>query len=318
LSRSRNGKNGQRRGRRYLLESATPATEERIVYVETVDHFDLRGALIRPRGAPAAADPLLIWVHTRQQSFADLEYVRIGRLLAGRGFHFLSVDTRGHDFGAWYRTPDGPRLQGSAWERFSDCVNDIDAWVEAARELGYRRVVLIGHGFGGAKSLHFQAQRQLPQIAAVVLASSGSSVRDKLPADLADQAQRMVAEGRGLDLLPWGTGQNYASSVSAEYYVARSILRKELYGTPDLPPAVARIRCPLIAWFGRLEDRPTRRVAQFLEWINTNAVKARHVDCALIEGIDFFYTGKEEVIVDHLASALARIGLSAIRPLAQA
>ncbi|MEQ9811947.1 MAG: alpha/beta fold hydrolase [Azospirillaceae bacterium] len=314
MTRPRNGKNGQRRGRRYLHDTVETAVEERIVYAETVDGFDLRGALIRPQGASEPADPLLIWIHTRQQSFADLEYVRIGRLLAGRGFHFLTVDTRGHDFGAWYRTPDGPRLQGSAWERFSDCVNDIDAWIEAARELGYRSVVLIGHGFGGAKSLHFQAQRQLPQVAAVVLASSGSSVRDKLPADLSDLAQRMVAEGRGLDLLPWGTGENYASSVSAEYYVARSILRKELYGTPDLPPAVARIRCPLIAWFGRLEDRPRRRVAQFLEWIDTNAVKSPHVDCALIDGIGFFYSGREEVVVQHLCAALERIGLVAKAP----
>lgn len=302
-------RNGSRSRGHILRDPRRDSVEEQIVHIRTQDGLELRGALIRAAGGGEAASPLLVWVHTRQQSFADLEYIRIGRLLAVRGYDFLSVDTRGHDFGAWFRTPDGPALHGSAWERFSDCVNDIDAWIGAAREMGYDSVVLVGHGFGGAKCLHFQAQRQLPQVAAVVLASSGSSVRDKLPETLLPLAERMVAEGRGLDLLPWGTGENYASSVSAGYYLARSIMRKELYGTSDLPPAIARIRCPVIAWFGRDEDRPTRRVAEFLDWLSSNAVKSRSVDAYLIDGVGFFYKDSEDVVVQHLVSSLERIGL---------
>jgi alpha-beta hydrolase superfamily lysophospholipase len=311
LGRSVSARNGNRRGRRPSRNAPDPGIEERIVFAETGDGLDLRGALIRPAGAAAPSGPLLLWVHTRQQGFAEPEYVTIGRLMAARGWHFLTVETRGHDFGAWFRTPDGPVLQGSAWERFSDCVLDLDAWVEAARDMGYDRLVLAGHGFGGAKVLQFQAQRQAPEVAAVVLASSGSSVRDKLPQHLSELAQRMVAEGRGLDLLPWSTGEdNYASTVSAEYYVSRSIMRKELYGTPALPPAIARVRCPVIAWFGRQEDRPNRRVAEFLDWLSANAVQAPVVDAQLIDGLHFFYKGREKAVVEHLAASLRRVGLA--------
>lgn len=304
------GKRGRRRGRDFAPSLSDADVDELIVYAETSDGLELKGALIRPRGAAGAAGPLLLWIHTRQQGFAEREYVSIGRLLAARGYHFLTVDTRGHDFGAWYRTAEGPTLQGSAWERFSDCVRDIDAWADAARAMGYERLVLIGHGFGGAKSLHFQAQRQLPQVDALVLASSGSSVRDKLPPGLSDMAQSMVDDGRGQDLLPWKTsGENYASTVSAEYYLARSIMRTELYGTADLPPAIARIRCPIIAWYGREENRPTRKVAEFLDWLAANAVKASHVDCFLIDRLGFFYKNKEKVVVQHLTESLARIGV---------
>ena len=294
---------------RLLHDPLLDAVEERILHVSTVDHLDLRGVHLRARGRPQDDRPLVIWVHTRQQSFADVEYLRIGRLLVTQGFDVLSIDTRGHDFGAWYRTPDGPTLHGSAWERFSDCVNDLDAWVEAAQDLGYPGVVLVGHGFGGAKCLHFQAQRQRSEVRALVLASSGSAVRDKLPDELLPIAEALVREGRGLDLLPWGTGENYASTVSAEYYLARTIMRKELYGTPDLPPAVARIRCPLIAWYGSEEDRPTRKVADFLDWLTLNAVKAPTVDASLIDGVGFFYRGQEEVVVQHLVASLDRLDL---------
>jgi alpha-beta hydrolase superfamily lysophospholipase len=281
------------------------------VFAETGDGLDLRGALIRPRGADAPSGPLLLWVHTRQLGFAEPEYVAIGRLMAADGWHFATVETRGHDFGAWYRTPEGPSLHGSAWERFSDCVLDLEAWVEAARDMGYGRVVLVGHGFGGAKALTFQAQRQHPEVAAVVLASSASAVRDKLPHHLSEMARRMVAEGRGLDLMPWSTGEDsYASTVSAEYYVSRSIMRKELYGTATLPPAIARVRCPVIAWFGRQEDRPNRRGAEFLEWIAANAVQSPQVDTFLIDGLEFFYRGGEKAVAQHLAASLRRVGLA--------
>ena len=284
--------------------------EERLVHTATADGLDLKGALLRPRGERPGAAPLLIWVHTRQQGFAEPEYVEIGRAMVRLGHHFLTVETRGHDFGAWYRTPEGPSLHGSAWEHFADCVLDLDAWAEAAVAMGYRRLVLIGHGFGGAKCVHFQAQRQLPQVAALVLASSGSSVRDKLPPGLEAMARAMAEEGRGQDLLPWSTsGQHYTSTVSAQYYLARSILRAELYGTAELPPAIARIRCPVIAWYGSLEDRPNRRVAEFLDWLAGSAVLAPETDFALIEGLDFFYKGSEAVVVRHLAPRLARLGL---------
>ena len=287
-----------------------PRVEERLVYAATQDGLDLKGALIGPRGAGPGLSPLLIWVHTRQQGFAEPEYVEIGRALAAQGHHFLTIETRGHDFGAWYRTSDGPSLHGSAWEYFSDCVLDIDAWAEAAEAMGYGSIVLIGHGFGGAKCLHFQAQRQLPQVAALVLASSGSAVRDKLPPGLEKTAREMVEGGHGQDLLPWNTsGQNYASTVSAQYYLARSIMRAELYGSAELPPAIARIRCPIIAWYGALEERENRRVSAFLDWMADSAVAAPQTDFAMIAGLDFFYRGKEAIVVRHLALRLAQLEL---------
>lgn len=293
--------------------NADPRVDEKLVYAETQDGLELKAALIRPRDRGPDETPLLIWVHTRQQGFAESEYVRIGRALAGLGYHFLTVETRGHDFGAWYRTDDGPSLHGSAWEHFSDCVLDIDAWAEAAEAMGYASIVLAGHGFGGAKCLHFQAQRQLPQVAALVLASSGSSVRDKLPLGLEDMARELVESGHGQDLLPWNTsGQNYASTVSAQYYLARSIMRAELYGSVDLPPAIARIRCPIIAWYGAEEERENRRVSDFLDWMADSAIAAPLSDFALIDGLDFFYKGNEPLVVRHLASRLTRLGLGPV------
>jgi alpha-beta hydrolase superfamily lysophospholipase len=284
-------------------------TSERIVYQETADDLVLRGLLVTPTAADAET-PLVIWFHTRQQNFAEPEYVEIGRRTAAAGVPFLTVDTRGHDLGAWYRTGDGPILYGSAWERFSDCVLDIDAWVDAALALGYRRCILVGHGFSGAKVVHYQAQRQRPEVAAVFLASSGSAVRDKFSDDARDLAREMVAEGRGRDLMPWGTGgEGYNSTVSAEWFVARTKMHREIYGDATVPPAIARIRCPVVAWYGRKETRENRDVRTFLAWLRDNAVSAQSFDGQIIDDVGFYYRGREGVVVATMLRAMADLGL---------
>ena len=241
-------------------------SEERIVYTRTVDELCLRGALIRAKGDTAPARLLVLWVHTRQQNFAEPEYIEIGRRFVRPGVAFLSVDTRGHDFGSWFKTQPRPVLHGSAWELFTDCIFDLDAWMEWARREGYGSIFLVGYGFGGAKVVHYQAQQQRPEVVALGLASSGAAVRDKFTDEGRELARRMVAEGRGRDLMPWGTGgDTYDSTVSADWYAARTDLHREVYGDGATPPAIARIRVPIFAWYGSKETRENREVKTFLD-----------------------------------------------------
>ena len=283
---------------------------ERLVYTNTVDGLTLRGALLRQAVPQTDAKPLVIWVHTRQQNFSEPEYIGIGHLVARNGCDFLSVDTRGHDFGSWYRTSDGPILIGSAWERFSDCVHDLDAWVDFAANAGYRHIILSGHGFGGAKVLHFAAQRQRPEIVAVALASSGAAARDKFTDETHQLAHEMVETGRGRDLMPWGTGgDTYDSTVSADWYLARAKMHEELYGTDSLPPAVARIRVPIIAWYGTKERRKNREVDDLLAWLKANAVQSPQFIGRILPDLGFFYAGRENVVAEMLLDGLRGLGL---------
>jgi alpha-beta hydrolase superfamily lysophospholipase len=291
--------------------SAEKDVSERIVFAETPDNLELRGVLIRGTAGGARNRALCLWVHTRQQNFAEREYVEIGRLVADAGHDFLSVDTRGHDFGCWFRTADGPVLHGSAWERFSDCVMDLDAWVDFALAEGYAQVVIVGHGFGGAKAVHFQAQRHRPEIAAVVLASSGATVRDKFTNEDLALAREMAASGRGRDLMPWGAGGHAnAMTVSADWYLARAWMSAELYGTDSLPPAVARVKVPILAWYGAEENRPARNVEHMLRWIETNAVQAPVFHGRIVDNLGFYYRGREPLVANLLLHGLQRIGLS--------
>jgi hypothetical protein len=87
-----------------------------------------------------------------ESEFLYPSYVRIGREPAERGFPTISVNTRMHDIGNVEKyTLLGKRVRGSGyWGITSEDARDIAAWIDYAQQLGYSRVVLVGHSAGWA------------------------------------------------------------------------------------------------------------------------------------------------------------------------
>jgi pimeloyl-ACP methyl ester carboxylesterase len=281
---------------------STPApalTRERIVHAESEDGFRFAGWLVEPK---QPSPVLVIWVHGLHMSFSTPEYCEIGRHVAQAGWAFLSVDTRGATFGAWIRGSAGNKLAGAAWEQFTECSLDLAGWLQAAKKLGYSQVVLAGHGYGASKAVFYIAERQPRAVCGLVIASSGSLVRDKLDPDQLSLAQRMADEGRAMDLMPWGTRRgSVQSTVSAQVYLGRARLHRELYGFGNLPPALSRVSCPILAWFGDQESSLDRDPRAFLDTITRNAVRSPNVQTRIIKGANYQYTGVEHLVAKEIS-----------------
>ena len=220
------------------------AYAEELVYTESEDGLPLEGAVITPVGGPTR--PLaVVWVLWLTGKFYGRTTMGIGRELAGRGYLFFTGNNRGHDFGTVYRTPTGePLILGGAWERFDEAPRDIAAWVSFAVERGGRDVALLGHSLGALKVAYYQAERQDERVAALIAASPPTRA-GRLRPDLVEQAERMVAEGRGQDLLPWGISPAGGGTVSAQTYLNRARTNVDVYGfdTPERPLRGWPARC---------------------------------------------------------------------------
>lgn len=274
-------------------------TTEKIVYVKTEDGLTLEGLMLQPLGQPAPTETI-IWFHGLHQKFSEMEYVNIGRQLAARGFRFITANLRSHDFGTWFRTDKGAYLGGSAWELFSECPLDIAAWVDFATK-DSARVVLAGHGLGGAKVVYYQAERRDPRLAGLIIASSGSLFREKMRQDLHPLAAKMIADGREKELLPWGTrGDRQVATISAESYMDLDRIHESLYGYQSVPPALARITCPILAWYGSKEKLANKDIDDFLARVRRTATASSLVKTRKIAGVEFFYTGSEKVIAGEI------------------
>ena len=264
---------------------------EELVYIESEDGYTLEGVVIRPASGTRPRPIPLIWVHGLTGKFYGSSAIRVGRALAGHGYTTISGNNRGHDFGTMLRRADGTAvLGGGGWELFDESPYDVGAWIGFAESLGFARVALFGHSLGALKVVYYQAGRQDPRVAGLVAGSPPVRAGRSDPSLLA-QAERMVADGRGQDLLPWGSSPAGAGTHSAQTYLNRIRTNIDVYGTDTPDPLVARIRCPLLALYG--SDEAWVGGAADLAMIERNATASARVETALIEGADHVYTGHE-------------------------
>jgi pimeloyl-ACP methyl ester carboxylesterase len=283
---------------------------EELVWIESEDGIRLDGVVIRPVDGPIK--PLaVVQVHGAGMRFSHPVHVRNGRGLAGHGYVSITGNNRGFAFGDYMRRRGSGKLDlvGNGWERFADCLLDVGPWVTFAAELGVRGVVLLGHSYGGAKAVHYQARRQDPRVVGLICASPGLVGWWPPDPDLLARAERLVAEGRGQDLLPWGSlGRDF--TLSAQSFLDRAPTNQAVYDvfgavTPD--PAIGRIRCPILAFYGTEEQASGGVGNAELDLIRRNATAARRVDTALIEGGDHFYAGREQEVAKIVAGWIDRL-----------
>jgi pimeloyl-ACP methyl ester carboxylesterase len=220
-----------------------------------------------------------------------------------------------HDIGnvAGYR--NGKRLRGGGyWGVPSEAARDIAAWIDFAGERGLDKVILVGHSAGWAIVRAYQGATQDPRVVGVVLASGG--VRAYIPPTDPEQqaeatrqraeATRLVADGRGDDLqrIP---NRPFPSFISAATFLDDANTPAEygdFFGEKTPNPAVTRLRCPLLAFFGTREsDIGTEEDLELIKsCIQRQPSGPRSVDTVMIRGADHMYAGEEEQVARTIAT----------------
>jgi pimeloyl-ACP methyl ester carboxylesterase len=280
---------------------------EQLVFVRSVDDVVSAGVLFT--SPKQSSKPLaIIWVHGWGTNFYSPSYVGIGRALAERGFPTISVNTRMHDIGnvEKYTLLEKRVRGGGYWGVTSEDARDIAAWIEYAEQLGYSRVVLVGHSAGWASVGRYQADSQDHRVAGLVFASPGVGYSAE-PDDpqLLGQAKKLVDEGAGEDLLRL-PHRTYPSFISAATYLDISTTPREykdFFGTQTPNPAIMRVTCPLLAFFGSKGDIGGEKEIKLL----TSSIQRlphgpRKVDTAIIVNGNHEYVGEEAQVAQTIGT----------------
>jgi pimeloyl-ACP methyl ester carboxylesterase len=283
-----------------------------LVRVNTVDGVRLDGALILPASGAVSSLPIdaALLVHGAGGSFYTSSLLEpIAVRLAEQGTPTLLINTRGHDPVSSARTVDGPRRAGAAYERVSEALQDLPAWIEFLQSRGYKRVALVGHSLGAVKGVLLQAEAPQELVVCLIalspprlscsyfLASAkGADFRAML-----SEAEEHVRQGRGETLIE--SRFPLAMLITAAGYVDK-------YGPAERYNVLAhasRVTCPTLFTFGSVEVAASPAFAGMPEEIERLAGTSPHIQVATIAGADHFYAGCHSEIIGRLERWLRRL-----------
>lgn len=284
------------------------AIVEELVHARTDDGIVNGGALFTPQGT-VDKRIAVIWIHGTRVNFYYPTYVAIGRELAQRGLTTIMANTRMHDLGniAAFRGSEWLR-GGSYWGITTDQTHDLSAWIQFARDRGFSRVVLVGHSAGATAVQIYQARTQDSHVAGLVLASGRFRPASGPVVDAARLAlaRQFLADGRGEDPVPRATPGARPSATSAATLVDLADMGVELsdfYGVEAADAPIARVRVPLLAWFGTNDDVGTEADLELLEkTLKTSNGGPTRVTTAMIPGAGHMYEAHEAQVAQLLAS----------------
>ncbi|OGG31206.1 hypothetical protein A3A63_02530 [Candidatus Gottesmanbacteria bacterium RIFCSPLOWO2_01_FULL_46_9] len=178
--------------------------------VETItkDKLIHQGIFYKPTKSNGRA---ILWVHGLTGKFyGDVAIMNtFAEACDMLGFGFASFNTRGHDMVTGFHTvgvPNRYRTVGAGYEKFEECVYDIDAAVSFLVSQGFSEVVLVGHSTGANKVCFYAATQKNPHVIGVVLSGSLSDRLDPLvPKEKREKdlsaAKNFIKAGRGNELM---------------------------------------------------------------------------------------------------------------------
>ena len=187
----------------------------KIVKTKTGDGLFLNGLL---SDAINKNNRIIIHVHGMAGSIMAEDYFpAMHKLFPRNGVGFLAGENRGLGTITGFNT-DGERdmeIVGNAFERFEDCLIDIQAWVDYALGLGYSEIWLFGHSLGCSKIAYFLYKCKHDNITGIILLSPADMIgltrepseKENIEAIL-EEANNNMAIGKDKRLLEnklWGS-----------------------------------------------------------------------------------------------------------------
>ncbi len=235
-----------------------------------------------------------------------------------RGFGFFTFNTRGNNTLTSVKklerkSPKGYKYEnaGRCYERFTDCVLDIDAFVEEAKRRGYREAALVGHSTGANKVVYYLSKAPGPAVVRAVLTGPVSDVPAQIALAgkkykrLVSLAKKMVFAKKSDALMPRDTP---GWPISAQRFLSLSVPGsvEDVFQYHMAAPsyrAIKKIRIPVLAVLGEKDEYATIPPEDMLE---SYRKANRRIEAAVIGGALHSFNGQEEALARLIGSWLPR------------
>ena len=176
--------------------------------ISTSDNLELHGLVYSPNKKTKKA---VLQVHGMAGNFYEnrfLDYLAKG--FTDNGYAFAVFNTHGHDYTADFRKTGIKEEKfvrvGDSYEKFEDCILDIEAAMNFLDKKGYTDIILAGHSLGCLKIAYYQGLKNNKKVRALIFESppdmSADARREHNFNKLFSIAKEMVNKNKDNELLP--------------------------------------------------------------------------------------------------------------------
>lgn len=230
------------------------------------------------------------------------------------GYGFLYAHNRGYgaitEIGTNSADKNGSiltRTYGTAYDVFDECVYDIQLWINTAKELGYKNIVLMGHSMGCNKIIYYLSNHQVNGLKGVILVSpsDGASMAKYTPGyqDVLNEAKENISNGNPQKLLtsPWWGFLHISSSSFVDLFENSNYAETlPIIENPSKWNQLSCINVPILTVLGSNDNVIIKSAQDDLELIQSKATGCNDFEHLIIDGADHRYMSKGEELAANV------------------
>jgi pimeloyl-ACP methyl ester carboxylesterase len=279
-----------------------------ILHIWTTDNLRLQGI----HYDSSKKDLCVLFIHGMSGNFIENYFTSVlGKVLQEANIGFIYAHNRGYnhinDIAIKNTNQNGGygtvRI-GVTYEKFSDCVYDIDGWIKECERLGYKKIILLGHSLGCNKVIHYCSQNKSQDVVGIILASPPDIVGlfkkpeyQKNYTELLEEAAENIKNSEPRKILSsmiWNY-YNLSSQTFLDLAVDNCLADNlPILRNPEKFEELASINVPILGIMGEYDDIAINDLKEDLEMIKNKATNCPQFSIEFIPKANHVYDKREE------------------------
>ena len=275
--------------------------KQKLVRINSIDNIEMVGILYEPENK---TNKIVIHIHGLCGNFYENRFLdTLADKYTKNGISFLTFNNRGTNFISELLKGNEFEIIGGCYEKFTDCLLDIDGAVNYVKEKGYTDIILEGHSYGCNKAIYYYYKRQDNSIKNIILLAPCDIPKECIKflskeeyERAKNEATKLVKEGKKKQLIDFSINAN--GKISAETYYKDFLPNGEndfiryRDGVDGNSKVLKSINIPVLTIFGNIDECVlTEDIETVKRYLNNNIEKC---NIKIIDGADHSYTDKYE------------------------
>ena len=275
--------------------------KQELIRINSIDGIEMVGILYEPQ---EKSNKIVIHVHGLCGNFYENRFLDIlAKSYTNKGISFLTFNNRGTNFISELLKGNNFEIIGGCYERFIDCLLDIEGAINYVKEKGYNNIILEGHSYGCNKVIYYYNKKKDNSISKIVLLAPCDIPQEcakflgKEEYEIAKrESTKLINEGKQKQLINFSVNANGKISAGTYYNDflpdGENDFIRYKDGENSKNKILNSIDIPVLIVFGDADECVlTENIETVKGYLNKNI---KNSNIQIINGADHSYTDKYE------------------------